>query len=231
MEPKLSILVDDRERHAGVVDALQARADCEVAFRRLALADYCVDRRLLVERKTWADFVASIVDGRLFGQGCRLAASPLCAVILIEGKEPNVGVHPVSRDAMLGALVSLTVALGIPVLRSLDVDESARLMVYAGRQISRTISGASPRPGYRPKSKRRVQSYLLQGLPGIGPKRAMRLLDSYGSVEAVVTAEEADLVRVAGIGPEVAHAIRWAVSEPDTPELRSARFALMWGRF
>jgi ERCC4-type nuclease len=200
MEPKLPIVADDREARAGVLGALRAREDCDVAVRRLALADYLVAGRLLVERKTWPDLIASIVDGRLFGQACRLAASPLPSVLLIEGREATIDASPVSREALLGALVSVSVVLGVPVLRSRDADETARLIVYAGRQLRRVVAGAVPRPGFRPRSKRRLQLHLLQGLPGVGPARAARLLDRYGSVEAVVTAAEGVLTQVAGLG-------------------------------
>ncbi len=40
MEPRVSIIADDREASAGVVQHLQARPDCEVVIRRLRLADY-----------------------------------------------------------------------------------------------------------------------------------------------------------------------------------------------
>jgi ERCC4-type nuclease len=55
---------------------------------------------------------------------------------------------------------------------------------------------------------------MLQGLPGIGPDRAARLLDEFGSVEAVLTAAREDLLTVDGIGPVTARGIRWVVSEP-----------------
>jgi ERCC4-type nuclease len=69
------------------------------------------------------------------------------------------------------------------------------------------------RNGYQPKGKRRRQIYILQGLPGIGRERAIRLLDKFGSVEAVIAADSSALQSVHGIGKGVAEKIRWAVSE------------------
>jgi Fanconi anemia group M protein len=54
---------------------------------------------------------------------------------------------------------------------------------------------------------------ILQSLPGIGPGIAHNLLEQFGSVEAVLAADEPDLQGVAGIGAGRAKAIRWAVSE------------------
>jgi len=121
-----------------------------------------------------------------------------------------------TREATQGALVSVSVVLGIPVLRSRDAEESARLMRYASRQLRSVISGAVARAGYRPKSKRRIQLQILQGLPTVGPVRAARLLDKYGNVEAVITAAHEDLTLVPGVGKAAAERIRWAVSEPET---------------
>ncbi len=215
MEPKTTVIADDREARADVVQHLLARPDCEVIIRRLRLGDYQIAGRLLVERKRWPDLVASIVDGRLFRQACRLAGSPLHTAVLLEGSEEDFAECTMTREAIQGALISLSVILGIPVLRSRDAEESARLMLYASRQLRSVISGAVARPGYRPKSKLRTQLRILQGLPDVGPVRAARLLDKYGSVEAVLTAGREDLTLVPGIGKVAAERIRWAVTEPD----------------
>lgn len=215
MEPKTNVIADDREACADVVQHLLARPDCELIIRRLPLGDYQIGGRLLVERKCWPDLVASIVDGRLFRQAGRLAGSPWCTVVLLEGREEDIAESAMTREAIQGALISVGVILGIPVLRSRDAEESARLMLYAGRQLRSVISGAVARPGYRPKSKGRTQLHILQGLPQVGPVRAARLLERYGSVEAVLTAGREDLTLVPGIGKVAAERIRWAVTEPD----------------
>jgi len=212
LEPKVSIVVDDREASAGVVQQLRVRSDCEVVIRRLPLADFHIAGRLLIERKSWPDLVASIADGRLFRQACRLAASPMHSVILLEGVEADVAKSAMSRDAIQGALVSVSVILGIPVLRSRGAEESAKIMLYASRQLRSVVSGAVPRQGGRPTSKRRIQLHVLQGLPRVGAARAARLLDRYGSVEAALTAGPEDLALVPGVGKSTAQKIRWAVT-------------------
>jgi ERCC4-type nuclease len=90
-------------------------------------------------------------------------------------------------------------------------------MVYAARQIRLITSGTLPRKVKRPRGKCRTQLHLLQGLPGVGPERARCLLESFGSVEAVVTASTHELLKVSGIGVYTAEAIRWAVSEASCP--------------
>lgn len=77
------VTADDREPES-MRDALNALPGVRVAVSRLKLGDYQVDDRLLVERKTLQDFALSVLDGRLFSQAARLAASDI-PVALVEG--------------------------------------------------------------------------------------------------------------------------------------------------
>jgi len=69
METKTTVIADDREACADVVQHLAARPDCEILIRRLPLGDYQIGGRLLVERKCWPDLITSIVDGRFVPPG------------------------------------------------------------------------------------------------------------------------------------------------------------------
>lgn len=53
---------------------------------------------------------------------------------------------------------------------------------------------------------------MLQGLPGVGPALANRLLLHFGTVEHVITADESTLMQVRGIGGKKAQRIRKVVS-------------------
>jgi DNA excision repair protein ERCC-4 len=68
-----------------------------------------------------------------------------------------------------------------------------------------------------PHKTAKSQLFILQGLPGVGPERAGRLLDTFGSVEAVISASSSELQSVYGIGKTVADRIKWAVSERIQP--------------
>ena len=60
----------------------------------------------------------------------------------------------------------------------------------------------------KPKRLGSRKLYLLQGLPGIGPALASRLLLQFGSIERVVTANEDTLTEVRGVGRKKAARIR-----------------------
>jgi len=209
----LHIIADDRERKSEVIDSLAGFENVNVDIRRLTIGDYQIDNRLIVERKTLKDFAVSIIDGRLFRQMIRLANATSMGVLILEGTIKDTVGLGVTREAMQGALITVSLILGIPVLRSKDAPETAKLIVYCTHQITSMAKGGAHRHGYRPKDKRKKQLFILQGLPGVGPERACRLLDSLGSVEAVVSASSSELQSIHGIGKGLADKIRWAVSE------------------
>lgn len=213
MHKTIHITMDDRERSSAVFENLTAVANVAVGVERLPVGDYLVDDRLLVERKTLKDFALSVIDGRIFRQMTRLAASRYSAVLILEGSSRDLAGAGIRREAFQGALIFVSLVLGVPVLRALDADETARLLIYAIRQTRLVVEGGVTRPGRRPKGKRRRQLYILQGLPGVGPKRAARLLGRFGSVRDVFSAGEEALIAVEGVGRDTARRIRWAVGE------------------
>jgi len=215
MQHPIRIVVDDWEQRSGMVEILEANESVSLSIGRLACGDYAVDDNLLFERKTLIDLVSSIKDGRLFRQACRLTESHKRGIIILEGTSGDLVSTKMRREAVQGALISLTVFLGIPLLRSRNLQESTQLMLYTARQHRAVASGALPRHGIRPRGKRKTQIHILQGIPGVGPERACTLLDRFGSVEAVLTANMEELLAIKGIGKNTVDAIDWAVREPD----------------
>lgn len=215
----IHILADDREPEGEVIRSLAEMENVAVEIKRLSLGDYRIDKRVIVERKTLKDFAVSIVDGRLFRQMIRLAGSTLTGVLILEGTADDTTELGITREAMQGALITVSLILGIPVLRAKDSAETAKLIVFMARQVESVARGGVYRQGYRPKNKRKKQLFILQGLPGVGPERAGRLLDRFGSVEGVISAGSDELKSVNGIGKNVADKIKWAVSEEMKPYL------------
>jgi len=221
----LVIEIDDRERSPSVIAHLRATGDVDVRHTRLAIGDYRVDQALVFERKTLIDLVASIKDGRLFRQALRLVESRRPCALILEGRSDDLLGRGMSWPAIQGALISVTLMIGVPVLRTRNPAETARTLCLAGRQYRTVVSGARPRRGSRPAGKAALQCQLLQVLPGVGPKRAVRLLRQFGSIQAVVAADPLALAQVDGIGSHVATKIRWVVEEQPLPYLASTTSA------
>jgi Fanconi anemia group M protein len=197
-----------------MIELLSGVAGLLVEVGRLDAGDYLVDNRVLVERKTIADLASSIADGRLFTQAHRMAGGRLIPVLIIEGAVPQHGIAGMTREAVQGAIISLALSFGVPSLRSRDLRDTANLLRFVADQIRRRSANAVQRHGYRPRGARKRRLFILQGLPGIGPARAERLLDTFGSVESVFQAGQRDLAEVAGIGRATAAKIRSLVAAP-----------------
>ena len=200
------LLVDSAERHAALVELARQSDDFTVRIEHLAVGDYWIDRGVVVERKSYADFALSLADGRLFPQAAKLARCPYRPVVLLEGPRPlrMPEIHP---HALKGAMASLAVMWRLPVLLSRDPAESLTIFRFLAAQLRRS-NGALKRYDRKPKRLASRKLYMLQGLPGVGPALAHRLLLGFGSVERVMTADEEELMRVRGVGRQKAARIR-----------------------
>jgi ERCC4-type nuclease len=209
----IHVIIDDREANSRTVEEFKKIDGVDIAIQHLALGDYEIDGRLIFERKTLIDFANSFKDGRLFRQASRLASNEKRSAIILEGTSSDLINSGMRREAIQGALITISFVFGLPILRSKDPQESAKLMLYTAKQVQLISTGALPHRGKRSKGKRKVQLQLLQGIPGIGPKRAEKLLETFSNVENVITANLDELLKISGIGENTAKTIRWAVSE------------------
>jgi DNA excision repair protein ERCC-4 len=204
--PVHQLHVDHSERQSPLLVAAHASGEFDVRMGRLAAGDYLIDDEVLIERKTVGDFAASLVDGRLFPQAARLAHSCYRSLLLIEGPPP-ASIPDVHPHALEGALVSLAAMWRLPVLHSLDPEHSLRILRFLADQAGKQQQ-VRRRFDRKPKRLASRRLFLLQGLPGVGPALAHRLLGRFGSVERVFTADAATLAEVRGFGLKKAARIR-----------------------
>jgi ERCC4-type nuclease len=169
--PRHRIQVDHSERAAPLLELLRQSNDFEVQLARLTVGDYLIDDEVLIERKTVADFAASLVDGRLFPQAARLARDGRRSLVLIEGP-PAASMPDVRPHAVQGALVSLAAMWRLPVLHTVDADDSLRVMRFLAAQVRAGRERVMCRYGRKPKRLASRRLFLLQGLPGVGPALA-----------------------------------------------------------
>jgi ERCC4-type nuclease len=202
------IVIDHRERRSGVPEALARHPGVAITYHHLSLGDYRVDDTLVVERKTLTDFARSVRNGRLFAQASRLVRSKLArSCLIVEGARIDHWSAALPRSALQGAIISVTLVFGLPLLRSRSPAETAALILYAADQLHRRATRPPRRDGYRPKDLSCRQSLLLQAIPGIGPGKAGLLLDAFGSPVGVASATIEDLRAIDGIGQNTAVSI------------------------
>jgi len=97
---------------------------------------------LLIERKTFADLLASIKDGRYAEQGHRLVYSsgypPHSIIYLIEGMYSQI-YKPMDKQVILSAMTSVNVFKGFSVHRTSTVSESAEWIMFMAHKIGADI--------------------------------------------------------------------------------------------
>ncbi len=225
MEQPVRIVVDTAEQRSAVYRILADLPEMSIEVARLPTADYLLGGGLAVERKTGADFAASIVDRRLFTQVTALKADYERPVVLIEGElpPPRTRMHP---NALRGALSYLVAIEGLTVLRSNDAEDTALLLVQLARHVQHGLK-APPSTFAAPRSRdlAQQQERIVAALPEVGPTLARHLLATFGSVARIMGAAHRDLQGVAGIGPARAGAIRRALDAPYVPSAAGDQMA------
>jgi Fanconi anemia group M protein len=204
--PCVYITADHRERRSGIPEILNGSDGIRVSTETLTCGDYIINGKIAVERKAVQDFHASIINKRVFRQAARMRSCFERSLIVVEGRNVYSSPVRIQRHAVEGAIISLQLIWQIPVLFSHCPEATADILRMAGNQyVSRNRWNI--RPGQKPKRLTGRQSFILQGLPGVGPKLARRLLEHFGSIRSVFNSSESELASVHGIGREKAKEI------------------------
>ena len=202
----MKITIDYREKASGIVELLESKGFA-VEICKVPYGDYVISDSVTIERKTARDFLVSIIDGRLFSQLSGLKKYCVNPILLVEGNpyKTDLGFDPM---AIRGALISAQTIWYVPIIYSRSIEETRDILLMIGKQ-DQTYSDVVPlRGGYRPKRLKSRQLYILQGLPGVGPELAKRLMEHFGSVSGAMNASVDELIEVDGIGRISAEKIR-----------------------
>ncbi len=193
------IIVDDRELAV-------AKHLSNPKVQRIEVGDFIISDRVAVERKTAHDFVSSIVDGRLFQQASQLREHYEKPLIIVEGGDiyGQRNVHP---NAIKGALLSLLVDWGIPVVFTENMEETAQFLELLSKREWEKGREPSVQKA-RALTLDERQERLVASLPGINLKLAKRLLGVFGSPLSVFNATLYELMSVEGIGSGKASEIK-----------------------
>jgi Fanconi anemia group M protein len=210
-EDVVEIVADQRELDATIARDLSTRDGVRVRLETLAVGDYVLSDRVVVERKTIADFLATLTgeDRSLFEQARDMARHYARPVVLIEGDGDLYAERNVHPNAIRGALASLAVDFGASVLRTRDADDTADLLaVIANREQEQGGREASVHGEKGARTLAEQQEYVVSAIAEVGPVTARALLEALGSVAAVMTADLGELQSVEGVGEVTAERIR-----------------------
>ncbi|MCS7121734.1 MAG: DEAD/DEAH box helicase [Archaeoglobaceae archaeon] len=207
----VKIIVDSRELRSEVPKILKDRVDLEV--KTLEVGDYVLSDRVAVERKTVEDFVESIIEAeKLFSQVAKLRAAYQKPVLIIEGQNIYSRLHP---NAVRGAIASIAIDFGVPVIFTSNPNETAEFLIAIARreQEERKRSVVE----HVDKTKRTLKDemeYVVSAISNVGSVVAKNLLEHFQTIEKIATASVEELIEVPKVGKKTAERIRTLMTTP-----------------
>ena len=199
-EPKEKIIIDYREKNSLVYSYLMKQG-FEVEFKELKIGDYIL-KDVVIERKTVSDFISSMINHRLTNQIEELQQYEN-KLLIIEGiseqdlyREDNVGVHP---NAIRGFLLSILLKEKIPIIFSKNAEDTAKFINVLSKRKDREINLNAKK---KTLNKKEQLQLIIEGFPGVGPKKAKKLLKKFGSIQNIILSSTEDLKDILGIQGE-----------------------------
>lgn len=204
----IEVIVDSREMRSPVPKELE-KIGADLSFPTLEVGDYIVSDRVAFERKDIDDFMNSwLIEKKLFGQIGDLAKSYERPVLIIEGGNPMYSGRNVHPSAVQGLLNTIAVSFRVPILYSDSPADTAHIimMIAKREQIEerRPISMHGKRSSMTGNEQKQ---YIVSAINNVGPVASKALLEHFGSVRAVFTAEKDELTKVPRIGESIADRI------------------------
>ncbi len=212
-EPK--IIIDTRETTSRIPKLLKNHG-ARLQPQELEVGDYVLSDRLIVERKTYSDFIDSIIDGRLFqpvspGQHSQLArlAQQRFPLLLIQMESEEIG-RQIHLNSVMGAISSIILDFSIPVVFTLSDLETAALLYQLARreQGDSTTKPLLPSVSRKEQNLREIHMFMLAAIPGINVTKAKGLMDKFKTLKAIASADLEELMEVPQIGKKLAARIQ-----------------------
>ncbi len=205
---RVEIIADHREKGTKTFEWLKT-FDADVREEQLDVADYIVSEHIGIERKTVSDFLTSFFDQRLFGQLEKMAESFEKPLLIIEG-DPSMlfesrNVHP---NSIHGVLSFIALDQRIPIIWTHSPKMTAAQIYWiAYREQVKKSDRLQARVCKKSKSAKDHQEFIVAGLPKVNSMLSKRLLEEFGTVKRVFSANEKKLMKVNGIGKKKANEI------------------------
>jgi ERCC4-related helicase len=207
------IYVDNRERGYLVEELHDLGA--KIHLKNLEVGDFILSDDVVAEKKEVNDFVASLLDRRLFTQAIEMKRNFDKPIFILEGEYDKLfESRNVDPNAIRSAIISLTLDYGIPFIFSSSPKETAEYLYrIAFREQVKLRKDVSLRGSRRDWPIELQQQFLLEGLPLVGKNLAINLLKEFKNPKGVANASIDDLQKVDKVGKKKAEIIRSVFDE------------------
>jgi Fanconi anemia group M protein len=186
----LKVIVDNRERK--LMKVLDRMNDViQYDPEQLDIADVVISERVAVERKEGFDFIASIMDNRLFEQLLRMKETyPEGAILILEGLNDDVFENTgMNIKSIYGALSFISYKLGISVIPTRNLEDTAIVIErIAYREQVKDKMPLLSRKAPKGMSVEDRRAFIIEGLVDTGPTKAKTLIETFKTPHKVLKA-------------------------------------------
>jgi len=207
------VYVDSREANSGITKKLHDLG-INIKIKALATSDFMVSERVGIERKTVKDFVDSLIDKRIFSQIKSLRENFEKPIVIVEGTEDIYSMRKIHPNAIRGMLSTIAISFGIPIIYTKNQQDTAELIkVISLREQKPNSKEIGLRLERKPITTKEQQEFIIESLPGIGPKTAKTLLIKIKSIKKIANSKKEELEKIEGIGGKRAEEIERIINE------------------
>lgn len=186
------IVADIHEKNSLVLAELHPQIKLEI--KPLKIADYIIGD-IAVERKTISDFISSMINKRLIQQLINMKKYQK-RILILEGdinevyeKNDNLS------KAVRGFIISIMTNHETPVIMTKDYKDTSKYLITLAKQQIKPKT----EPTFHskiPETLKERKKYVLESFPGIGPKKAKKLLEKFNTLSKVFNSTEEELKEI-----------------------------------
>lgn len=191
--PKIPIVVDTREKQSLIAaNLLEQKAN--IKFEKLDIGDYLIEDTI-IERKTFSDFVGSMLNKRLHEQLINIKKYPKY-FLLLEGFYYDYNKFNIHENAIRGMLLSIANDFQIPIIYTENEKDTSKFLITLARHFEKPKTSSSTRQVKNIKTLEERKQFILEGFPEIGPIAAKTLLIEFPTLKDIFNATEKELRKI-----------------------------------
>lgn len=191
--PKIPIIIDTREKQS-LIAANLIEQKANTKFEKLEIGDYLIGETC-IERKTFSDFLSSMISKRLQYQLINMKKYENNFLIL-EGFCYNYNEFNIHENAIRGMILSIINDFKISIIYTKNEIDTSKFLIGLARKKEKLPKEYSIRQNKTQKTIQERKQFVLEGFPEIGPSTAKTLLIEFGSLRKIFNTLPEELEKI-----------------------------------
>jgi Fanconi anemia group M protein len=192
---KPTIIADIHEKNSLVLANLH-QLGAEINLLQLKVGDYLIGDTI-IERKTFSDFISSMLNKRLIEQLRNMQQYSL-RLLILEGKNQIINEESkLNPNAIKGMILSISLDFNIPIIQTKNEEETALYLYLLAKKQLKPNQELSFHNRI-PRTKKEQKQYILEAFPGIGPKTSKKLLKELKTIKNIINSDLEKLKSIMG---------------------------------